>query len=165
MSSTPNRPPEPTVALEWHTGDREALRPLFALADDSAVQLDRYIAEGRVLAAAEAGAVIGHLQLTDGEEIGDIELKSLAVAEDRQGRGVGRALVERAIRECRADGFRRLLVATAAADIDNLRFYQKRGFRMLAVERDAFTPAEGYPDGLMVDGIPLRDRVWLSLDL
>jgi hypothetical protein len=36
---------------------------------------------------------------------------------------------------------------------------------MLSVERDAFTPADGYPEGLEVDGIPLRDRVWLTLAL
>jgi hypothetical protein len=34
---------------------------------------------------------------------------------------------------------------------------------MLRIERDAFTPADGYPEGLSIDGIPLRDRVWLSL--
>ena len=56
----------------------------------------------------------------------------------------------------------RVLVATAAADIGNLRFYQRQGFRMRAIERDAFTPATGYPSGLLIDGIELRDRVWLD---
>jgi len=56
----------------------------------------------------------------------------------------------------------RVLVATAAADIGNLRFYQRQGFRMRSVERDAFTPATGYPPGLLIDGIELRDRVWLD---
>jgi hypothetical protein len=55
-----------------------------------------------------------------------------------------------------------VLVATAAADIGNLRFYQRQGFRMRSVERDAFTPATGYPPGLLIDGIELRDRVWLD---
>jgi hypothetical protein len=55
-----------------------------------------------------------------------------------------------------------VLVATAAADTGNLRFYQRLGFRMRSVERDAFTPAAGYPPGLCVDGIELRDRVWLD---
>jgi hypothetical protein len=32
------------------------------------------------------------------------------------------------------------------------------------VDRDAFTPATGYPDPIMIDGIPLMDRVWLSQD-
>jgi hypothetical protein len=42
--------------------------------------------------------------------------------------------------------------------------YQLLGFRMLRVERDAFTPATGYAE-IEVDGIALRDRIWLSLTL
>jgi hypothetical protein len=55
-------------------------------------------------------------------------------------------------------------VATAAADIDNLRFYQRSGFRMRSAERDAFPAANGY-EPTSVDGIELRDRVWLDLAL
>ena len=33
---------------------------------------------------------------------------------------------------------------------------------MRSVERDAFGPATGYPPGIRVDGIELRDRVWLD---
>ena len=89
----------------------------------------------------------------------------MAVAEDRQLEGIGRGLVERAIAECREGGTRTLLVATAAADTGNLRFYQRLGFRLLRVERDAFTPDDGYAKGLTIEGIPLRDRVWLSMAL
>jgi hypothetical protein len=46
-----------------------------------------------------------------------------------------------------------------------LRFYQLLGFRMLRVERDAFTASAGYPHEPTIDGIPLRDRIWLSLSL
>ena len=55
-----------------------------------------------------------------------------------------------------------MVVATAAADVGNLRFYQRQGFRFRSVERDAFGPGSGYPPGLEVDGIALRDRVWLD---
>ena len=58
-----------------------------------------------------------------------------------------------------------LVVATAAADTGNLRFYQRCGFRFTSIERDAFTRATGYPDPIVIDGIPLLDRVWLSRDL
>jgi hypothetical protein len=58
-----------------------------------------------------------------------------------------------------------MLVATASADTGNLRFYQRLGFRMLSIQRDAFTAADGYPAGLVIDGIPLLDRVWLTLGL
>ena len=38
--------------------------------------------------------------------------------------------------------------------------------RTASTERrnDAFTPAAGYPE-IEIDGIPLRDRVWLTLSL
>jgi hypothetical protein len=49
-----------------------------------------------------------------------------------------------------------------AADTGNLRCYQRQGFRMRTVERDAFTPATGYPPGVLIDGVELRDRVWLD---
>jgi hypothetical protein len=58
-----------------------------------------------------------------------------------------------------------MIVATAAADIENLCFYQRLGFRMRSIERDAFTPERGYPAGTLVDGIELRDRVWLDQGL
>ncbi len=54
------------------------------------------------------------------------------------------------------------MVATATADIDNLRFYQGLGFRMRSVERDAFTEENGYPANLEIGGIALRDRIWLD---
>jgi hypothetical protein len=36
---------------------------------------------------------------------------------------------------------------------------------MRSVERDAFTAATGYAPETSIDGIELRDRVWLDLDL
>jgi hypothetical protein len=54
-------------------------------------------------------------------------------------------LVQAAVNLVMAGAVTTILVATAAADIGNLRFYQRQGFRMRSVERDAFTPATGYP--------------------
>ena len=89
----------------------------------------------------------------------------MAVLEPHRRGGIGRALVEAALDLARDESRSTLLVATAAADVDNLSFYQRLGFRMRAVERDAFTPASGYARGTMVDGIELRDRVWLDMPL
>ena len=33
---------------------------------------------------------------------------------------------------------------------------------MARIERDAFTPAAGYPADLTVDGVGVLDRVWLD---
>ena len=151
-------------AVEWFDGSRDELADLFALADDSPAEVSAYRDLGRVLVARDGEKLIGHAQLVPGESDGVVELKSVAVLEDRQGGGVGQLLVQRAIAVCREENFSTLLVATAAADTGVLRFYQLLGFRMLRVERDVFTPEAGYPD-IDVDGIALRDRVWLSLDL
>jgi GNAT superfamily N-acetyltransferase/catechol 2,3-dioxygenase-like lactoylglutathione lyase family enzyme len=152
------------VLIEWFEGSRSALADLFALADDSPEQVERYRDLGRVLVARDGPTVIGHLQLVPGERLDEAEVKSLAVREDRQGSGIGRSLMNRAIAVCRDEHRAALLVATAAADIGVLRFYQRLGFRFLRVERDVFTPETGYPPA-EVDGVPLRDQIWLSLNL
>jgi ribosomal protein S18 acetylase RimI-like enzyme len=154
------------VAVGWHEGDRRELRPLFELAEDSGDELDSYLDAGRVLVARIDDRVVGHLQLVDTDRPGMVEIKNTAVRGDLQRRGIGRRLVRAALDALAAGGTTStVLVATAAADIGNLRFYQRLGFRLRSIERDAFTPATGYPDGLEIDGIPLRDRVWFDLNL
>jgi GNAT superfamily N-acetyltransferase len=154
--------PSSSLQIVWHPGPRAALRPFLALAEDSTLQLDSYLDAGCVLVAMVDEAIVGHLQLVDGPAPDEIELKNMAVVEGRRGMGIGRALVDRAAAECAGSARSTMLVATATADVGNLRFYQRLGFRMLRIERDAFTPETGYPDDIEVDGIPLRDRVWLS---
>ena len=113
--------------------------------------------------ARDGEAVVGHAQMIASDEAATWELKSLAVIDSHRGHGVGRRLVEAGLAHARSHGASRVLVATAAADAQLLRFYQRVGFRMLRIERDVFTPAAGYPPDLSVDGIPLRDRAWLDL--
>jgi ribosomal protein S18 acetylase RimI-like enzyme len=154
-------PAPATVRVQEHQGSRAQLRPLFELAEDSAQALAGYIHEGRVLVARDGERIVGHLQVVNTAGRG-AEIKNMAVLRSYQRRGVGRALVTAAIDLARRDGCSALVVATAAADTGNLRFYQRLGFRMRSIERDAFTVATGYAAGLRVDGIELRDRVWLD---
>jgi len=159
---SPDATPADDVRIEIHRGPRDGLRALFELAEDSSTELDSYIDAGRVLVAWSGTEVIGHLQLTGTGDPSQAEVKNMAVSESRQGQGIGRQLIQAAVDLAAAEAVTTLLVATAAADIGNLRFYQRQGFRMRSVERDAFTPATGYPAGLLIDGIELRDRVWLD---
>jgi GNAT superfamily N-acetyltransferase len=153
------------VRVVEYDGSRQEIRPLFELAEDSPVQLSSYIDAGRVLVAVRNADVVGHLQLVGTDQVDTFEIKNMAVREDLQHRGLGGRLVHCAIDlVARASG-RHLLVATAAADIGNLRFYQRQGFRMKTIERDAFTVHTGYEPGSLIDGIELRDRVWLDYQL
>jgi len=148
-----------------HTGSRSALRRLFELAEDSPRALAAYIDEGRVLVALEVDRIVGHVQITGTTRDAELEIKNLAVDPAMQRRGIGRALVEAAADVARAEGHSRLLVATAAADVGNLRFYQRLGFRIRGIERDVFSAAAGYEESSTIDGIALRDRVWLDREL
>lgn len=153
---------EAPLDIDWFDGDRSALRASFELAEDSTEQLESYLDLGTVLVARCDAKLVGHLQLVPASTAGDIELRNMAVAAEFQGRGVGRALVDEAISHAERTGYSRMVVATATADTGNIRFYQRVGFRMSGVEPDAFTPATGYPDPIVIDGIELRDRVWFA---
>jgi ribosomal protein S18 acetylase RimI-like enzyme len=153
-------------AVDWYDGPRGDLRALFELAEDSPRQLDDYIDRGRVLVARDGrGRIVGHLQLLETPQPGVAEIKSLAVDADVQRRGIGRGLVEHALGVCRSEGATAVTLITAVADVDNVHFYQRCGFRATAIERDAFTPATGYPPDLSVAGIPLRDAIRFTIEL
>ena len=60
----------PAIEIDWHTTEREGLRPLFELAEEPEV-LDSYLELGRVLVALEGGVAVGHLQLVRRGPAGD----------------------------------------------------------------------------------------------
>nr|WP_269781634.1 GNAT family N-acetyltransferase [Nocardia bovistercoris] len=136
------------------------------MAEDSEEKLREYIDQGRVwVALGTDGEVLGHLQAVSDRDGTSWEVLNTAVAEHRQGTGIGTRLLERVCREARQAGARRIELATATADIGNLRFYQRRGFRVSRVVRDAFGPDTGYPEPILIDGIPLRDQIWFDREL
>ena len=155
---TPQCPEE--LIIESFSGQRQELLPFFSEADDSPAEIASYIELGEVLVARFVDRLVGHVQLIANGS--DWEIRSVAVIESARGNGVGKSLLRAAIERAFSKGASRILVATATADIGNLRFYQRLGFRMDRVERDALTAARGYLD-LQVDGIPVRDRVWFSM--
>ena len=84
------------VRVERYEGDREALRPLFELAEDSPAQLDSYIGAGRVLVATTAGEIVGHVQLVEAGPSA-YEVKNVAVRTSHQGRVNDAAKVREAV--------------------------------------------------------------------
>jgi GNAT superfamily N-acetyltransferase len=153
------------VRIERFDGPRAEVRWLFQIAEVSAENLDGYIDDGDVLVAVLDERPVGVLQITETGVIDEVEINVLAVGDELQRQGIGRALVEACFTDARRRGCTRVLVSTGVADLGNLRFYQRCGFRMLRIERDAFTPETGYPDPIMVDRVRLWDRVWFDFDL
>jgi ribosomal protein S18 acetylase RimI-like enzyme len=152
------------LTISLHSGSREPLAPLFSEADDSKDQIATYRDLGSVFTATDEGRIVGHVQIIELDEPGIFEIKSLAVAADRRRRGIGAALVEAALAWCRESGAQSVSVATAAASIEALKFYQRLGFRFSRIIRDFYSAERGYRP-LELDGIPLRDEVILDFEL
>ncbi|NBJ12024.1 GNAT family N-acetyltransferase [Microvirga arsenatis] len=83
--------------------------------------------------------------------------------------GTGTALIEALVRILQGRGFKALRVTTTNDNLAALRFYQRRGFRLVSVRPGAVNEARKIKPSiplLGLDGIPLRDEIELvrSLD-
>jgi ribosomal protein S18 acetylase RimI-like enzyme len=144
---------------------RDAYLPLFDLADDSAAQVLGYYQTGTLFALdGPDGKPVGIVLAID-EPDGSVELKAVAVDVSRHGQGVGTGLLRAVLEDLRARGVRRVVVGTSSSGIGQLAYYQKAGFRLSWIERDFFGPDRGYPEGLLENGIPVRDMVWMDQEL
>jgi len=92
-----------------------------------------------------------------------VELISIAVDEDFQGRGLGKKLTRHAIQTAKAMGFRQIEVGTGNSSLSQLGLYQKCGFRVVGVDRDFFI--RNYPEAIYENGIQCMDMIRLSQGL
>jgi ribosomal protein S18 acetylase RimI-like enzyme len=86
----------------------------------------------------------------------------------RENLGIGSALIEAVKQEAVSAGCQRLWLITTNDNMRALRFYQKRGFRLVAVYPNALEQSRRLkPEIPLVglDGIPLRDEIELELPL
>jgi ribosomal protein S18 acetylase RimI-like enzyme len=82
--------------------------------------------------------------------------------------GVGGALIDAVKAAAQAAGCRRLWLITTNDNMNALRFYQKRGFALVAVHRNALEESRKLKPQIPLigyDGIPLRDEIELEIVL
>jgi GNAT superfamily N-acetyltransferase len=117
------------------------------------------------LVAERDGALAGVLTYVIGRE--DCEILTLHTTE--QSHGVGTALIDAVERIAAGRGCRRLWVLTTNDNVDALRFYQRRGFRLAELNPGAVDEARERlkPELPAVGeyGIPLRDELVLEKEL
>ena len=89
------------------------------------------------LVAERDGVPVGLLTY---EVVGD-QLEVMSVESWDEGTGVGSALLEAAVEAARASGCRRVWLITTNDNLRALRFYQRRGMRLVAVHPDAVAAA------------------------
>jgi len=84
------------------------------------------------------------------------------------GRGVGAALLAAVVSQARRLGCRRIWLVTTNDNVRALRFYQRHGWDLVAVHRDAVTVARRIKPSIPLvgeDGIPIRHELELELML
>ena len=133
------------------------------------------VAHGKIYHAAELPGFIAEM---DGEKAG---LITYHIAGDRiageaceivtldslnEGRGIGTALIEAVKAVAGTAGCRRLWLITTNDNLHALGFYQKRGFRLIAVHPGAVDAARKLKPEIPLignDGIPITDEIELEI--
>jgi len=81
--------------------------------------------------------------------------------------GIGTGLIDAVKRAAVESGCRRLWLVTTNDNMNALRFYQKRGFSLVKINRNAIEFARKLKPVPLIgfDGIPLRDEIELEMML
>lgn len=86
----------------------------------------------------------------------------------RPGEGIGTSLVSRAVEAARRNHCRKVIVVTTNDNINAIRFYQKRGFDMAGLYRNALDVSRKMKPEIPLigeNGIPLRHEIEFEMDL
>jgi ribosomal protein S18 acetylase RimI-like enzyme len=121
-----------------------------------------------VATVGPAGPVVGLVTYTLVPEHGPEALEIVTIDANPPGRGIGAAMLREAVRRARLAGVHRVVLTTTNDNLPALRFYQRHGFRLVALRPDAVTRARRLKPEIAavgLAGIPLRDELDLELRL
>ncbi|QBD81538.1 GNAT family N-acetyltransferase [Ktedonosporobacter rubrisoli] len=155
-----------------------SIRPLNANEDSG--WLSRFLQEHwgstRVISRGvihEADKLPGFVAIWQGQPSGlltyhiqDRECEIVSLDSTQSGIGIGSALIEASSKAARQAGCKRLWLITSNDNLSALRFYQKRGFALVAIHRNAIEQARKLKPEIPLsgnDGIPIRDEIELEL--
>ena len=135
---------------------------LLLLADPSKIIVEDYVAKGECFIAENEEQTIGVYVLLPTRPQ-TVEIVNVAVAENYQGKGIGKLLVSHAIRVAKTQGYKTIEIGTGNSSIGQLALYQKCGFRIVSVDPNYFI--KHYSEEIYENGIQCIDMIRLSQDL
>ena len=138
---------------------KKAYLDLLLQADEQEDMIDRYLECGTMYVLEDDG-VKAECVVTD-EGGGILELKNIAVVQDCQGKGYGKALVDFLVRTYRGQ-YMVLQVGTGDSP-STIPFYESCGFRRHHLVKNFFTDHYDHP--IYEYGVQLVDMVYLQREL
>lgn len=136
------------------------LKLLLLEADPDWAQISTYLGQANIFVIVdEQDHLLAQLCLTQNDH--GAEIQNLAVDQRMQGQGLAKVLIQSAIEYAAQLAVQTLWVKTGNSSLNQLGLYQKCGFRMSHIERDAF---KNYPEPIFENGIRCLDQVVLSIE-
>ncbi len=93
---------------------------------------------------------------------GGFEIKNIATKTIMRRQGMAGALIEHVIELARTRGAEMVEIGTSTTGHDQIRLYEKHGFKQDGILRDFFMR---YPEPIIENGLLVRDMVMLRLNL
>ncbi|MFS0690697.1 GNAT family N-acetyltransferase [Sporosarcina sp. 179-K 8C2 HS] len=135
---------------------------LLLLADPSRELVETYISEGECYVAEENDNILGVFVIVPLTKE-TMEIKNIAVCEDKHGQGIGKKLLQEAIGVAKSNGYDNVEIGTGNSSIGQLALYQKCGFSISGVIKDFFI--HHYDEVIMENGIQCKDMIRLRLEI
>jgi len=130
------------------------------------------VTKGKVHNAEE---LPGFVALVDGEVKGSItyniennECEIVSLGSLQENIGIGSELINRVVNEAKNNGCKRVWLITTNDNIHAIRFYQKRGFDMVALHRNAINESRKIKPQIPltgIDGIPILHEIEFEIIL
>lgn len=135
---------------------------LLLLADEFVEVIDKYIFDSEIYVYQEGERIIALYALykVDSDEA---EIKNIAVDDEYQNKGIGKALLKEATTRAKEKGFKTLSIGTGDAMMMQLHLYQKAGFEMDMIKRNFYL--DNYPAPIFENGLRLKHMVMLKKKL
>lgn len=125
-------------------------------------RIDLGSAEGRI--ACEEGEIVGLITYrVSGDEMEILSLDSL-----KENRGIGSRLLGEAVEEARRAGCARVMLITTNDNLHALGFYQKRGFDMVRIYRNAVDESRKIKPEIPLigdHGIPIKHEIEMEMKI
>lgn len=135
---------------------------LLLQADPSKKMVRDYVDRGQCYIAEIGKEIIGAFVLLPTRP-DTVEIMNITVAEQSRGQGIGKQLIEEAIKTSEKEGYKTIEVGTGNSSVGQLVLYQKCGFRITGIDSDFFITH--YDEEIYENGIQCRDMIRLSQNL
>ena len=132
---------------------------LLLLADETRDAIDQYIFKCDIYLLHDGKESIAVMALYKNSD-SELEIKNIAVIESYRSKGIGSILINKAKEIALDSHYKILSVGTSDTGFQQIRFYEKNGFKKTGIGKDFFI--ENYPSPIYENGLQMRDMVLLT---